>query len=168
MAEQYTSPDPIGLLGGLRPQAYPPNPTNRVDQFGLRMKQNAAQGRRFEQRVLNYIQSIQNKVQSQVTIRPYLDDQGNLANYTVPVDAIGQDASGNIQLSDFKSSDTAGSALAGVQRLFDKGELSAKRAVVLEARHKAPNGNAYGIVMDTARQLTKFFQTESSTGPAEE
>jgi hypothetical protein len=35
-------------------------------------------------------------------------------------------------------------------------------------RHKAPKGNAYGIVMNAARQLTKFFQTESSTGPAEE
>jgi hypothetical protein len=40
--------------------------------------------------------------------------------------------------------------------------------VVLEARHKAPKGNAYGIVMNAARQLTKFFQTEPSTGPAEE
>jgi hypothetical protein len=64
--------------------------------------------------------------------------------------------------------DTMHRVLPGLQRLFDKGELSAKRAVVLEARHQAPNGNAYGIVMDAARQLTKFFQTESSTGPAEE
>ena len=51
---------------------------------------------------------------------------------------------------------------------FDKGELSAKPVVVLEARHKAPKGNAYGIVVNAARQLTKFFQTEPSTGPAEE
>ncbi|WP_259462933.1 RHS repeat-associated core domain-containing protein, partial [Pectobacterium parmentieri] len=32
---QYLSPDPIGLLGGIRPQAYVHNPLEWVDPLGL-------------------------------------------------------------------------------------------------------------------------------------
>ncbi|WP_418889007.1 RHS repeat domain-containing protein, partial [Pectobacterium parmentieri] len=32
---QYLSPDPIGLAGGIRPQAYVHNPLTRVDPLGL-------------------------------------------------------------------------------------------------------------------------------------
>ncbi|MEI7019465.1 RHS repeat-associated core domain-containing protein, partial [Pectobacterium parmentieri] len=35
---QYLSPDPIGLLGGIRPQAYVHNPLEWVDPFGLDKK----------------------------------------------------------------------------------------------------------------------------------
>ncbi|WP_294925885.1 RHS repeat-associated core domain-containing protein [uncultured Paracoccus sp.] len=34
-ATQYLSPDPIGLMGGLRPQAYVADPNNWVDPMGL-------------------------------------------------------------------------------------------------------------------------------------
>ncbi|MGQ5290651.1 RHS repeat domain-containing protein, partial [Pectobacterium actinidiae] len=36
---QYLSPDPIGLLGGLRPQGYVHNPLTYVDPFGLTPKE---------------------------------------------------------------------------------------------------------------------------------
>nr|WP_275901443.1 RHS repeat-associated core domain-containing protein [Pectobacterium parmentieri] len=35
---QYLSPDPIGLLGGIRPQAYVHNPLEWVDPLGLEKK----------------------------------------------------------------------------------------------------------------------------------
>ncbi|WP_233981384.1 RHS repeat-associated core domain-containing protein, partial [Pectobacterium versatile] len=40
---QYLSPDPIGLLGGNRPQAYVHNPLEWVDPFGLDKKGAASQ-----------------------------------------------------------------------------------------------------------------------------
>ncbi|MFJ5476749.1 RHS repeat-associated core domain-containing protein, partial [Pectobacterium carotovorum] len=36
---QYLSPDPIGLLGGIRPQAYVHNPLSWVDPLGLTPKE---------------------------------------------------------------------------------------------------------------------------------
>ncbi|WP_240351871.1 RHS repeat-associated core domain-containing protein, partial [Pectobacterium brasiliense] len=41
---QYLSPDPIGLLGGRRPQGYVHNPLEWVDPFGLTPKQDAKMG----------------------------------------------------------------------------------------------------------------------------
>ncbi|QCR07125.1 DUF6531 domain-containing protein [Brenneria rubrifaciens] len=42
-AQQYISPDPIGLLGGNRPQGYVHNPLEWVDPFGLDKKGAASQ-----------------------------------------------------------------------------------------------------------------------------
>ncbi|WP_232487483.1 RHS repeat-associated core domain-containing protein, partial [Pectobacterium parmentieri] len=36
---QYLSPDPIGLLGGIRPQGYVHNPLMWVDPLGLTLKE---------------------------------------------------------------------------------------------------------------------------------
>ena len=41
---QYISPDPIGLLGGLHPQAYVHNPNGWVDPLGLNKNSNSATG----------------------------------------------------------------------------------------------------------------------------
>jgi hypothetical protein len=68
---------------------------------------NAANGQAFEQQGLNYLQGIQNNVEDQVSIRPYLDS-GELADFRVRLDAIGTNDEGAVQLTDFKSSDTAG------------------------------------------------------------
>lgn len=68
---------------------------------------NAAAGRDFENQGLDHLQQTQTDVQSQVSVRPY-DDSGNLTPYRVRLDAMGSDSDGNLHLTDFKSSDTAG------------------------------------------------------------
>lgn len=42
----YTQPDPIGLVGGLHPQNYVPDPTGWIDPFGLNCGDDAAELRR--------------------------------------------------------------------------------------------------------------------------
>lgn len=69
--------------------------------------QNAAQGQAFEQQGLNYIQTINNDVAEQVSIQPFTAS-GDLAGYNVRLDALGTDNAGNVNLYDFKSSETAG------------------------------------------------------------
>jgi RHS repeat-associated protein len=69
--------------------------------------QNFANGKAFEQQGLNYLEGVQNDVAPQVSVRPYTDS-GDLADYRVRLDAIGTDDAGNLNLTDFKSSDTAG------------------------------------------------------------
>ncbi len=68
---------------------------------------NAAAGKAFEKVGLAYLDGEQDDVEDQVSIRPYLDD-GTLAGYRVRLDALGRDDDGNVALTDFKSSDTAG------------------------------------------------------------
>jgi len=84
------------------PETPPPN-TKKPSTI----KQNAAQGKAFEQKGLDYLKTKESNVRPQVSIRPYNKD-GTLANYRVRVDAIGTDQNGDIALTDFKSSETAG------------------------------------------------------------
>jgi RHS repeat-associated protein len=74
---------------------------------GSQVLANAAQGQAFEEEGVAYLENIQTDVQEQVSIRPYTES-GDLADYRVRLDAVGTDESGNIQLTDFKSSETAG------------------------------------------------------------
>jgi hypothetical protein len=53
------------------------------------------------------LENVQNNVEDQVSVRPYTNT-GELADYRVRLDAIGSDDAGNMKLTDFKSSDTAG------------------------------------------------------------
>lgn len=69
---------------------------------------NARAGREFENKGLDHLQETQTDVQSQVSVRPYINESGELANYRVRLDAFSRDAEGNLHLTDFKSSDTAG------------------------------------------------------------
>jgi hypothetical protein len=71
------------------------------------LDENVASGRAFEQKGLDHLEGVQTDVQSQVSIRPYTDS-GELADYRVRLDALGRDEAGNLHLTDFKSSDTAG------------------------------------------------------------
>ncbi|WP_315973335.1 RHS repeat-associated core domain-containing protein [Bartonella sp. HY406] len=48
LAAQYISPDPIGLAGGLRPNAYVHNPNVWIDPWGLSAKVIAGHGARSE------------------------------------------------------------------------------------------------------------------------
>jgi hypothetical protein len=92
-------------MSSAKPPEPEPEPEPRTKQ--TIMRQNAAQGKAFEQKGLAYLKTQQNDVEDQVSIRPYNDD-GTLANYRVRVDAVGTDDDGTYHLTDFKSSDTAG------------------------------------------------------------
>jgi hypothetical protein len=74
---------------------------------GSTIVENAANGSAFEQTGLDYLETVQDNVADQVSVKPYLDN-GELADYRVRLDAIGTDESGDIALTDFKSSETAG------------------------------------------------------------
>ncbi|WP_419728009.1 hypothetical protein [Lichenicola sp.] len=74
---------------------------------GPTVTENAAQGKAFEAQGLQNLETTQTNVASQVSVRPYTDD-GELADYRVRLDAIGQDDTNTLRLTDFKSSDTAG------------------------------------------------------------
>jgi hypothetical protein len=94
-------------LGGLLPAAAEgAEPWLAPDNTPQYVK-NFANGRAFEQQGLNYLEGVQNDIAPQVSVRPYLDN-GDLANYRVRLDAIGTDDAGNLKLTDFKSSETAG------------------------------------------------------------
>jgi len=72
------------------------------------ISQNASNGRAFERAGLDYLNTVQTDLQEQVSVRPYINESGELASYRVRLDALGLDDSGVSSLTDFKSSATAG------------------------------------------------------------
>jgi hypothetical protein len=69
---------------------------------------NFQNGRAFEQEGIKYLETVNTDIADQVSIRPFVNASGDLADYRVRVDAMSIDADGNLQLTDFKASDTAG------------------------------------------------------------
>jgi RHS repeat-associated protein len=69
--------------------------------------QNAAAGLAFEAEGLSYLDTIQSKIATQVSVRPY-NASGSLEDFLVRLDAIASDAADNLLLTDFKSSSSAG------------------------------------------------------------
>ncbi len=74
---------------------------------GAQVTVNYWQGRLFEESGISYLKTVETNVQTQVAVRPYTDAQGTLADYFVRVDAIGENQSGDVVLSEFKSSPDA-------------------------------------------------------------
>jgi hypothetical protein len=69
---------------------------------------NAMKGRAFEEEGLGKLAATHTNIRRQVTVRPYVDELGTLADYVVRLDAITVYEKGVLQLTDFKSSNLAG------------------------------------------------------------
>jgi hypothetical protein len=69
---------------------------------------NALKGRAFEEEGLRYLAATHTEIRPQVSVRPYVDASGTLADYVVRLDAVSVNRKGALQLTDFKSSDRAG------------------------------------------------------------
>jgi hypothetical protein len=69
---------------------------------------NALQGRAFEEEQFGNLNVAHSAVESQVSVRSYDDAPGTLAGHGVRLDAMSIDGKGALQLTDFKSSASAG------------------------------------------------------------
>lgn len=100
LAEQYLSPDPTGLHGGMRPQGYAPNALVDIDPFGLQLAANAKAGRAWEKKVTNYYRQ---KGYEQVTVTEVKFGKN------IRLDGVVIDNNGKvIQVYDAKASTTTG------------------------------------------------------------
>jgi RHS repeat-associated protein len=98
----------------LAPGASDPGPVLRNEEDSLippstlpQITQNYLQGMAFQAQGLNYLNTIQSDIETEVSVQPLLPD-GTPAGYMVRLDAVGMDNdTGDVDITEFKSSATA-------------------------------------------------------------
>ncbi|ALI01326.1 hypothetical protein AO353_09695 [Pseudomonas fluorescens] len=106
---RFTTPDPIGLMGGFNLYQYAPNPFGWLDPWGWCVRTNAKAGKTWETTVTGRAKTKYgaNNVEEQVLIRPF-DASGKPVNYRVRVDNMVKQTNSPPRLIDAKASTTAG------------------------------------------------------------
>jgi RHS repeat-associated protein len=106
---------PIKLGERIARKAYAPGSAQReaaeayINSLNDPVRQQTASGKPFERRLGQHLDQVEGQtgLREQVTIRPYIDDKGTLADYSVRIDYLGRQ-NNQLRLSEAKVSSTGG------------------------------------------------------------